>query len=73
MEIKIPEVLISYPNEDSGKYRDINIFNDYKLLQFNFHDHSEQSKEVGSMTLDKTQILLLRDALNLFIKNKLVK
>ena len=70
MKIEIPNVSVIYPNEDSGIDRTLSIESDFEYLQINFLRESENSP--GGFSLDKSQVLQLRDALNLIIKNKLL-
>jgi len=71
MKIEILDVCIIYPNEDSGINRTIEIKDEFEVLQFHFIRDGEERP--GGMTLDKSQVTLLRDALNLILKNKLIE
>jgi len=71
MKIEIPDVSIIYPNEDSGINRTLEIEDELEVLQFRFIGDGEKGS--GGMTLDKSQVTLLRDALNLILKNKLIE
>jgi len=71
MKIEIPEVEIIYPNEDTAKNRTLSIANDSEDLQIAFLSTSDDNS--GAMILNKSQVILLRDTLNMFIKNKLIE
>ena len=68
MKFEIDHVTIIYPNEDSGTERKIEIENNSELLQLHFID--KRDLKPGGMTLTKTQVELLRDTLNLILKNR---
>lgn len=70
MKIEIPDVGVIYPNEETSTNRTLIMQDDFELLQFTFAYRNEHSP--GGMTLNKEQMILLRDSLNLMIKNKLV-
>jgi len=70
MKFEIDHVGIIYPNEDFGVERKVEIENDSELLQLHFIDKGDLRP--GGMTLTKPQVELLRDALNLILKNKLL-
>ena len=71
MKIEIPNVSVIYPDEETGVTRTIEIEDDFENLQFNFTKKGENRP--GGMSLDKSQVILLRDTLNLIIKNKLIE
>lgn len=71
MKIEIPNVGVIYPNEDTAIDRTMSIESDFEYLQINFLEDKEDRP--GGISLDKSQVLQLRDALNLIIKNKLLE
>lgn len=69
MKFEIENVSVIYPDENEGFNRKMIIRDDCEFLQFDFIDEKKNS---GGFTLDKSQVHLLRDTLNMIIKNKLI-
>ena len=70
MKFEIEDVNVIYPDEESGESRKLEIETNDESLRFNFID---KSKRTGSMFLNKKQVELLRDTLNIVLKNKLIE
>jgi hypothetical protein len=70
MKIEIPNVAVIYPNEDTAIDRTLSLESEPEYLQINFLKENENNS--GGMSLEKSQVMQLRDALNLIIKNKLL-
>ncbi len=64
-------ITIMLPHEDSGVKRKLILEDDGQFLQINFIGRNDEQS--GGISLTKTQMSLLRDNLNTFIKNKLVE
>jgi len=73
MKIEIEHISIIYPNEESGRDKKMVLEDDHELLQFNFYDYHVNEEPPGGMALNKKQVVILRDALNMFLKNKLIE
>lgn len=71
MKLEIENVSVMYPDEDSGEERTMVIEVDDEFVHLNFIDPHD--KPTGMLTLDRTKSLILRDALNMILKNKLIK
>tara|TARA_R110002072_G_scaffold301914_3_gene482840 strand:+ start:618 stop:833 length:216 start_codon:yes stop_codon:yes gene_type:complete len=71
MKIEMENITIMLPNENSGVDRKLMLEDDGQILQINFIGRNDQQS--GGISLTKSQMLLLRDNLNTFIKNKLVE
>lgn len=71
MKIEIENVTIILPHENSGVNRKLILEDDGELLQIHFIGKNDEQS--GGIALTKTQMILLRDNLNTYIKNKLVQ
>lgn len=71
MKFEIEEVSVLYPNEDCGVKRKIVIEDDFDILHIRMIDNSDSSE--GTISLTKAQMNLLKDSLNVIIKNKLIE
>ena len=69
MKIEIEDVSIMYPNEDSGVNRKVVFRDDAEFLQVDFVD---KELSIGGFALNKEQVQVFRDILNMVIKNKLL-
>lgn len=70
MKFELGEIGVIYPNENDAKHREFNIRTDGEILHFDFVD---RTIETGGFYLDKDQVKLLIDTLNLILKNKLIE
>ena len=71
MKIEMENVTIMLPTENSGVNRKLMLEDDGEVLQINFIGRNEELG--GGISLTKSQMVLLRDNLNTYIKNKLVE
>lgn len=71
MKIEMENISIMLPTENSGVNRKLIIEDDGEALQINFIGRND--KQGGGISLNKTQMTILRDNLTTFIKNKLVE
>lgn len=69
MEINFDMVNVIYPNENSPELRKVNIVANGENLQINILDDTLDSI---CISLEKHEVELLSDTLNLILKNKLV-
>lgn len=70
MEFEIGNVGVIYPNEKQTSERKFRIRTDSEILHFDFID---PTIEMGGFYLEKDQVKLLIDTLNLILKNKLIE
>lgn len=70
MEFELGNITVIYPNENNGIDRKLKLRPTGEFLHFDFID---SNNEYGSMSLEKDQVKLLVDTLNLILKNKLIE
>ena len=70
MKTELGDVGVIYPNEDTAQTRKFQIRTDGDILHFDFID---PKIDIGSFYMDKDQIKLLVDTLNVILKNKLLE
>lgn len=70
MEFELSNILVTYPNESSAESRKLKIRTNGEFLHLDFIDPSISN---GSITLDKSQVKLLKDSLNLILNNNLIE
>lgn len=71
MKIEMENIIIMLPTENSGVHRKLILEDNGEFLRLNFIGRND--KQGGGISLTKSQMILLRDNLNTFIKNKLVE
>jgi hypothetical protein len=71
MKIIMENISVMYPSETSGEGRTLTIEDDGEYLHLNFLNESD--KESGTITLTKSQVMMLRDNFNTILKNKLLQ
>lgn len=70
MEINFSSVDVIYPNEKNPQPRKVTLHTDGEYLQINIFDDTLDS--IG-IALDKQELKLLSDSLQLILKNNLIK
>ncbi|SNR34756.1 hypothetical protein [Lutibacter flavus] len=70
MKTEIPDIEVLFPNEDSAKSRKLILENESEYLQISAFDN--ESKEDCVLVFNENQLTLLRDQINVFLKNKLL-
>lgn len=71
MKIEMENINIMLPNENSGVDRKLMMESDGDFLQIYFVGRNNEQS--SGFALSKSQMILLRDNLNTYIKNKLVE
>lgn len=69
MEIDLGNIVVIYPNEDTGSNRQLKIRTDGDILFFDFIDSKIAA---GCFYLEKDKVELLVDTLKVILKNKLM-
>lgn len=70
MKIEIENISVLLPKEQFSSNSKMTIRDDLEFLHFDFSLEDEENDL--TITLDKQQVSMLRDALNMVIKNKLI-
>lgn len=70
MEINLDNISVIYPNETNPQPRKVSLHTDGEYLQINILDDTLDSI---SVTLDKQELELLSDSLQLILKNNLIE
>ncbi len=72
MEFKLEKISTMYPDEEKEVKRDLvlRVDSDFEILHFDFID---DIKMTGGMSLTKKELEVLRDYINLILKNKILK
>ncbi|PSG87313.1 hypothetical protein [Aurantibacter aestuarii] len=70
MKTELGNIGVIYPNEESAQTRKFQIRTDGDILHFDFID---PKIDTGGFYLEKDQVKLLVDTLNVILKNKLME
>lgn len=70
MEFELKNISVIYPDEESSIDRILRIRTDEGFLNFDFVD---KVKRTGTMCLKKKEVEIIRDYLNIILKNKILE
>lgn len=72
MQIRIENITSLYHDEESGVNRDLELRIDGDVLHLDIEDRGEHNNFGATVSLDREQVKILRDSLDLILKNKLL-